>query len=115
MPFTRRDILKTAAAAGAAAALAGCEGALSEAGRRLGQSVPAALAPPAGDAVDPIHHLLSRAGYGPWPGDVERVRAMGADPWIEEQLAPEAIDDAACALRARRFETLQAEPGTCYE
>ena len=33
-------------------------------------------------------HLLSRAGYGPRPGDVARVLAMGPTKWIEEQLAP---------------------------
>ena len=40
---------------------------------------------------------------------------MGAERWIEEQLAPDRIDDAACDLRARRFETIWHEPGTCYE
>ena len=40
---------------------------------------------------------------------------MGADRWIEEQLAPEQIDDTACDLRARRFETIWHDPGTCYE
>ena len=35
--------------------------------------------------------------------------------WLNEQLHPDTIDDGACQLRARRFETLQLDPGTCYE
>src|SRR5262249_1367850 len=50
-----------------------------------------------------------------WPGDLDRLRAMTAEAWIDEQLAPEKIDDVLCDLRARRFETLHHDPGTCYE
>lgn len=32
-------------------------------------------------------HLLDRLTYGPRPGDVERVVAMGLDEWVEQQLA----------------------------
>src|SRR5205814_3216687 len=38
-----------------------------------------------------------------------------ADAWIDEQLAPDEIDDTACDLRARRFETIHLDPGACYE
>jgi uncharacterized protein (DUF1800 family) len=58
---------------------------------------------------------MSRAAYGPWPGDLDDLRSTGTAGWIEEQLAPELIDDTACDLRARRFETLYHVPGTCYE
>ncbi len=33
-------------------------------------------------------YLLSRAGYGPRPGDVDRVLQQGPTRWIEEQLSP---------------------------
>jgi uncharacterized protein (DUF1800 family) len=36
-------------------------------------------------------HLLDRLGYGPRPGDLERVTAMGPERYIEEQLEPERI------------------------
>jgi uncharacterized protein (DUF1800 family) len=36
-------------------------------------------------------HLLDRLAYGPRPGDLERVTAMGAEAYIDEQLAPEKI------------------------
>lgn len=36
-------------------------------------------------------HLLNRIGYGPMPGDLARVREMGAAAWVERQLAPPAL------------------------
>lgn len=33
-------------------------------------------------------HLLNRLGYGPAPGEVERVRALGVQAWVDSQLAP---------------------------
>lgn len=115
MRLYRRAVLKTLALTGAALPLMGCERLISDATRRLGQSIPEALSIADGREIDPAFHLLSRAAYGPWPGDLERVRTTGAESWIQEQLAPERIDDTLCDLRARRFETLWHEPGTCYE
>jgi uncharacterized protein (DUF1800 family) len=46
-----------------------------------------------------IVHALNRLGYGPRPGDVEKVRAMGLEKWIELQLQPERIPDSALAPR----------------
>jgi len=33
-------------------------------------------------------HALQRLTYGPRPGDVERVEAMGLTAWLERQLDP---------------------------
>jgi hypothetical protein len=33
-------------------------------------------------------HLLNRLGYGPAPGEVARVRALGVQAWVDGQLAP---------------------------
>jgi uncharacterized protein (DUF1800 family) len=115
MKLSRRQLLKAAALAGCALPFSGCERLISRTARELGESVPAALFVPEGARIDPDFHLLSRAAYGPWPGDLDRVRSIGAAAWIDEQLAPEKIDDTLCDLRARRFETLYHEPGTCYE
>ena len=46
-----------------------------------------------------ILHVLNRLGYGPRPGDVERVREQGVYPWIVAQLHPEGIADEALAAR----------------
>ena len=44
-----------------------------------------------------IVHVLNRIGFGPRAGDVERVRAMGLDRYVDQQLHPERIPDAAMA------------------
>ncbi|HYG09709.1 MAG TPA: DUF1800 domain-containing protein, partial [Pyrinomonadaceae bacterium] len=48
-----------------------------------------------------ILHVLNRLGFGARPGDVERVRKLGLENYIEQQLAPERIDDAATEARLR--------------
>lgn len=42
-----------------------------------------------------IQQALSRLTFGARPGDAAKVRAMGVDQWIDLQLHPERIDDAA--------------------
>jgi uncharacterized protein (DUF1800 family) len=42
-----------------------------------------------------ILHVLNRLGYGPRPGDVERVRRLGIAAYIERQLRPGGIPDVA--------------------
>jgi hypothetical protein len=112
---SRRALLKILGLTGAALPLVGCERLISSVTQEMGQSIPTSLSIAEGRQIDPAFHLLSRAAYGPWPGDLDRVRTMGMESWIEEQLAPDRIDDTACDLRARRFETIWHEPGTCYE
>ena len=50
-----------------------------------------------------LRQLLARLTFGARPGDVERVRAIGIDRWIEEQLHPERIDDGALDATLARF------------
>ncbi len=40
-----------------------------------------------------ILHILNRAGFGPRPGDVERIRRMGLDRYLDEQLNPEQMSE----------------------
>jgi uncharacterized protein (DUF1800 family) len=42
-----------------------------------------------------VIHALSRLTFGAKPGDVQKVRAMGVDKWIDLQLHPERIDDSS--------------------
>jgi uncharacterized protein (DUF1800 family) len=111
----RRDVLAAAAGLGTAALLGGCEKIISTAAEQLGQTVPDHVTPPASADVDPGHHLLCRAGYGPWPGDVEAVNTLGRENWIEQQLNPDSIEDLPCTLRTRRFEELNDGPGENYD
>jgi uncharacterized protein (DUF1800 family) len=54
-----------------------------------------------------IWHALNRLGFGPRPGDVERVKEMGLQKWIDRQLHPDSINDAALDTRLDRFPTLK--------
>jgi uncharacterized protein (DUF1800 family) len=72
-------------------------------------------APPSGHTIDAATHALNRLTFGPGPGDYARVTGMGVDAFIDEQLAPESIDDAWCAYQVRRIETLALPPGELFE
>jgi len=52
-----------------------------------------------------VLHVLNRLGYGPRPGDVERVRSMGVAEYIARQLDPERIDDSAASARLEKLAT----------
>jgi len=54
-----------------------------------------------------IVHVLNRIGFGPAPGDLERVRRIGLQQYIDQQLHPERIPDEAMAARLADFKTLQ--------
>src|SRR5207245_6789379 len=42
---------------------------------------------------------LNRLGYGPRTGDLERVKRLGLENWIERQLHPEKIDESGSQAR----------------
>ncbi len=69
--------------------------------------LPPAMAQPAATDATQALHLLNRLGYGPRPGDVERVVQMGAQRYIEEQLHPERL-----ALPSTLDQRLQAHDTT---
>jgi len=52
-------------------------------------------------------HALNRLAFGPRPGDVQQVMAMGVDQWIDQQLHPEKIQDKAIEARLEPFRTLR--------
>ncbi len=62
-----------------------------------------------------VLHVLNRLGFGARPGDVERVKAMGIDKYIELQLNPEKIDDSASEARLQNLETLRMTTAQLYE
>ncbi|HZQ05052.1 MAG TPA: DUF1800 domain-containing protein [Anaerolineae bacterium] len=57
-------------------------------------------------ATDPAVLALNRIAFGPRPGDVERVQAMGIEAYIEQQLAPESLDDIHVDEMLRVFPSL---------
>ncbi|TFW28519.1 DUF1800 domain-containing protein [Massilia horti] len=57
-------------------------------------------------------HVLNRLGYGPKPGDIERVTQMGVQRYIESQLHPESIPyPEALAARLAGLEKANARAG----
>jgi uncharacterized protein (DUF1800 family) len=60
-----------------------------------------AASAPSDEQLAQAAHVLNRLGYGPRPGEAERVAARGVEAWIRAQLNPRAIaDDAADAAIA---------------
>src|SRR4051794_18769998 len=53
-----------------------------------------------------IVHVLNRTGFGPRHGDIERVRAMGIQRYIDEQLRPDRIPDPSMAARLSGLSTV---------
>lgn len=65
-------------------------------GKPTAPPLPATLQPPGATAIDDVSHVLNRLTFGARPGDHARVTAIGARAFIEEQLAPSAVDDWLC-------------------
>jgi uncharacterized protein (DUF1800 family) len=69
-----------------------------------GTKRPSAAAIPTDDKT--IAHVLNRVAFGPRPGDVDRVREMGVERYLDEQLHPERIPDKAMDDRLASLETI---------
>jgi uncharacterized protein (DUF1800 family) len=83
----------------------------------------AAQTPPAQDATLSTHrpaykssqlqgderilHALNRFTFGPAPGDLEAVRAVGLNQWFEQQLHPAGIDETELNARLAQFPAMQ--------
>ncbi len=51
-----------------------------------------------------ILHVLNRLGFGTRPGDVEKVRALGLQKYIDQQLNPSAIDDTVAENKVKNLD-----------
>ncbi|MBB6049880.1 DUF1800 domain-containing protein [Armatimonas rosea] len=59
-----------------------------------------------------IVHVLNRLGFGPRPGDLERVKAQGLSAYIQQQLHPETLPDTTVEAKAATFDGLAIPPRT---
>lgn len=112
MAVSRRDFLKLAGLVAGSAALSSCApvyGHLS----RVGVPDPFAGEPAALSPQD--LRLLGRLTFGPTLPERRRAAEIGLPAWIEEQLSPDAIDDFACDLRLRGFDTLDRPAQDLYD
>lgn len=51
-----------------------------------------------------ILHVLNRLGFGARPGDVERVKAIGLQKYIEQQLEPSSIPDPVAENKVKNID-----------
>src|ERR1700704_6545516 len=61
-----------------------------------------------------ILHVLNRLGFGARPGDVERVRAMGVENYIKQQLNPASISDDVAEAKVRNLPVLSMTTAELY-
>jgi uncharacterized protein (DUF1800 family) len=62
-----------------------------------------------------IVHVLNRLGFGARPGDVERVKSMGLENYINQQLSPEKIPDTLAENKVKDLGTLNMTTAELYE
>jgi uncharacterized protein (DUF1800 family) len=74
-------------------------------GFTLRHQLAATSTPPADDKT--IVSVLNRIGFGPRPGDVDKVRSVGLRDYIDQQLHPEHISDTSTEARLADLSTLR--------
>jgi len=57
-----------------------------------------------------ILHALNRFTFGPRPGDIDAVRAIGLEKWFDQQLHPALIDQSDLNARLAEFPAMQWSP-----
>ncbi len=62
-----------------------------------------------------IVHVLNRLGFGPRPGDVERIKSIGLENYINQQLAPEKIADTLAENKTQDLSALKLSTAELYE
>jgi uncharacterized protein (DUF1800 family) len=60
-------------------------------------------------------HVLNRLGFGARPGDIARVEAIGIETYIQQQLDPAKISDAAAEAKVKDLATLSMTTAQLYE
>src|SRR5258708_6459458 len=53
-----------------------------------------------------VAHVLNRLTFGARPGDMERVKAIGVEEFISQQLDPDSLDDTALRAKLGKLPTL---------
>ncbi|HSI73018.1 MAG TPA: DUF1800 domain-containing protein [Fimbriimonas sp.] len=100
MKVTRRGVLTSAGLL----ALGGC----AQVARRLPKNEPPEdVSLPKNP--DRTVRLLNRAGFGPTPGQVAQVEALGHERWIEDQLARRSPEDYRLNAQLARLDVLRID------
>ena len=62
-----------------------------------------------------IIHVLNRLGFGARPGDVERVKSIGLENYLNQQLSPEKINDTVAENKVKDLPVLTMTTAELYE
>ncbi|MGI8812612.1 MAG: DUF1800 domain-containing protein [Pyrinomonadaceae bacterium] len=62
-----------------------------------------------------IVHVLNRLGFGARPGDVARVKAIGLQKYIDQQLDPSSIDDTVAESKVKRLDIFNMSTADLFE
>ncbi|HZE72545.1 MAG TPA: DUF1800 domain-containing protein [Pyrinomonadaceae bacterium] len=62
-----------------------------------------------------ILHVLNRLGFGARPGDIERIKSIGIETYINQQLSPEKIADPVAEAKIKDLTTLNMTTAELYE
>ena len=107
--LSRREFLKLVGALAASAAVTSCGPVYAQLAQE--QAPFASLAKleggGSGTSIPYVFAALNRLTFGARPDERESASQIGLAGWIEEQLAPEGIEDRRCELRLRAFDTLR--------
>lgn len=61
-----------------------------------------------------VLHVLNRLGFGARPGDVERVKAIGLQKYIDQQLEPASIIDATADAKVKGLDIFGMSTGELF-
>jgi uncharacterized protein (DUF1800 family) len=101
---TRRDLLKATGFA-LGVSVAGC----APIARRLPKNeIPDDLSLPPGKSDETVR-LLNRGTFGPRPGQVAEVKALGHQAWVEAQLARSSPEDYRLQAQLARLDVLRID------
>jgi uncharacterized protein (DUF1800 family)/Tol biopolymer transport system component len=60
-------------------------------------------------------HLLNRIAFGPRPGDIDKVKALGVEGYLEQQLYPERIPDPLLEAKLAKYTSLKMDIASLLE
>ncbi len=104
MDLSRRDAIRLGLFAGSALA-GGCAGPLQKLVR---SDIPEDVSLPKGPA-EPSLRLANRLGFGPTPGELARIGALGRKGYVDEQLDSGRGEDAYLTLMLHRLDALRLD------
>jgi hypothetical protein len=62
-----------------------------------------------------IAHVLNRLGFGARPGDIEKVKAIGLQKYIDQQLSPSTINDTVAEAKVKNLEVFGMTTAEVFE